>query len=171
MRVILYANVSANGRVLLSENQRHQVPAAVIEASADDIRKAKNLIMGRKSFENFERAFGGLEPLQAAFPEVVFVWFSRTAQQAPGRLMASTPEEAIAQLKARGHNDVIVGGGPETYQAFLDSGLITDVVLNVVPVVAPGGDLGAGGELDIPLILVGQRLLTEHVVQLHYRKA
>lgn len=169
MKVILYANVSLNGQVLLSENQHHQVPMEIIEAAAADIRRTGNLIMGRKSFENFEKAVGGATQLQLAFPNVEMVWLSARTVTKPGRITAHSPEEAIQYLSSKGFREIIVGGGPDTYAAFLEKKLITDVLLNVVPLFTVGGAIGNFHEAAISLKLVGHQYLTPEVIQLQYQ--
>ncbi|MFT4156262.1 dihydrofolate reductase family protein [Parafilimonas sp.] len=170
MRVVLYANVSANGKILLSENLNHQAPQEIINFSVQDIKQAKNLVMGRKSFEVFEKAFGGAAAIKAAFPDVEFVWLSTTAQTNDERKVAKTPEEAVKYLSGKGIDKIIVGGGTETYNAFLETDLITDVLFNVVPIITNGGDLGNSDKLNIKFKLAGQKLLTDDVIQLRYSR-
>lgn len=141
----------------------------IIEAAAGNIRKTGNLIMGRKSFENFEKAVGGATQLQLAFPNVEMVWLSARTVTEPERITAHSPEEAINYLSSKGFREIIVGGGPETYAAFLERKLITDVLLNVVPLFTEGGAIGNFREANISLKPVGHQYLTPEVIQLHYK--
>lgn len=167
MKVTLYANVSANGKVLLSEDPNHHAPQEVIGAAIQDIIQAGNLVMGRKSFDVFEQAFGGMSKIQAAFPGVDFVLLSTSKQAREGYKVVSSPEEAVKYLTEKGVNEIIIGGGTESYNAFLDKDLITDVCLNIVPILT-GSDsvLGSSPELHTNFKLTAHRLLTNDVIQL-----
>jgi dihydrofolate reductase len=166
MKVILYANVSANGKILLSENLNHQVPQEIIGISVQDIKQAGNLVMGRKSFETFEMAFGGISKIKEVFPNVEFVGLSRTMQTTDEYKVVSSPEEAIKYLTRKGFNEILIGGGTETYNAFLEKDLITEVVLNIVPIITIGGILGTNDNLNIKFKLTEHKLLTDDVIQL-----
>lgn len=168
MNVILFANVSANGKVLLAENQNHQVPQEIINISVRDIKQAKNLVMGRKSFEIFQRAFGSAAAIKAAFPDVEFVWLSKTRQTINDYKVVSSPEEAIEYLLEKGIDKILIGGGTETYNAFLEKNLITEVVLNVIPIITNGGNLGTDNKLNITFKLLEHKLLTDDVIYLRY---
>jgi len=170
MKTILYANVSANGKVLLSENSNHQVPQEVLMAATQDIVQAGNLVMGRKSFEHFEKVNGGADKVRAALPGVELVWLSGTLPGTDGLQVANNPEAAIDYLAKKGFQEILIGGGTDTYNAFLENDLITDVVLNIVPIISTGGILGIKDGLNIKFKLTGHNLLTADVIQLHFSK-
>ncbi|WP_300597952.1 hypothetical protein [Niabella sp.] len=170
MKITVYANVSANGKLLLSENPGHAVPPEIIGLAIQYINRAGNLVMGRKSFENFVTAFGGIDKVREVFPLVTFVSLSATRQTTDVYKVASSPEEAITYLEEQGFDEMIIGGGTETYNVFLEKDRVTDVVLNVIPTITAGGILGANDGLNIRLQLVGQERLNDDVLQLRYKK-
>ncbi|MBO9595035.1 MAG: dihydrofolate reductase family protein [Niabella sp.] len=170
MKITLYANVSANGKLLLSENPGHQVPPAIIGQSLQHINRVGNLVMGRKSFENFVSAFGGIDAIRAVLPDAVFVWLSTTLETTPAYNVVSSAEAAVRYLEEKGVDEMLIGGGTETYNAFLEKDLITDVVFNVLPTITVGGVLGVNDGLNIKLRLTGQELLDNDVLQLRYKK-
>ncbi|HEY4789650.1 MAG TPA: dihydrofolate reductase, partial [Bacteroidales bacterium] len=138
--------------------------------SLKDIKQAKNLVMGRKSFEVFQRAFGSTAAIKAAFPDVEFVWLSTTMQTTDDYKVVSSPEEAVKYLSEKGFNKILIGGGTETYNAFLEKDLITEVILNVIPIITNGGNLGNSNELNIKLKLSEHKLLTDDVIHIRYSK-
>ncbi|MCD2422782.1 dihydrofolate reductase [Niabella pedocola] len=170
MKITVYANVSANGKLLLSENAGHEVPSEIIGLSIQYINRVGNLVMGRKSFENFVTAFGGIDKVREVLPEVVFVILSSTRQTTDAYQVTNSPEEAVKYLEARGANEMFIGGGTETYNAFLEKDRVTDVVLNVIPTITVGGILGTNDGLNIRLKLVAQEQLSNDVLQLRYKK-
>jgi dihydrofolate reductase len=170
MKITLYANISANGKVLLSGHEGHKVPQEIIGVALQDIIRAGNLVMGRKSYENFEKAFGGIHKIREALPNVELVWLSTTKQPNDDYTIAATPAEAIQYLAQKGFSEILIGGGTETYNAFLEKGLITAVVFNVVPILTAGGILVTSDALTIDFKLTKHVLLTEDVIQLSYSK-
>lgn len=53
MKVTLLANISANGRILLSDNPHHQLPPEAMKFYLEFAKKVGNLVIGWKTFENF----------------------------------------------------------------------------------------------------------------------
>lgn len=170
MKITLYANVSANGKLLLSENPDHQVPPEVTGLSLQQINRVGNLVMGRKSFENFVTAFGGMDKIKEVLPDVVLVWLSASLETTGAYTVVSSPEAAVKYLEEKGFDEMLIGGGTETYNAFLEKDLITEVVFNLIPAITVGGVLGVNDALNIKLRLIGQERLSNDVLQLRYRK-
>jgi dihydrofolate reductase len=168
MRVTLYANVSANGHVLLSENSNHQVPSEIIGMAINDINKAGNLVMGRKSYENFVKAFGGVAKIREVLPNVELIWLSTTSKSTNDYKVFSSTHKVIDYLRSKDFEQALIGGGTDTYNAFLDSNLISEAVFNIVPVITTGGILGAN-PINLKLTLVKHELLSGNVMQLTYR--
>jgi dihydrofolate reductase len=143
MKVILGANISANGKVLLEENTNHQVPQEATEFLIQIAIQAGNLIIGRKTFEIVEQLTGGIKP-----------------------------QEAINYLTEKGFKEIAVGGGTQTYNAFLDQDLVTDIHFNIVPILTGiGGVLVTNDELVTRFKLTEHKVLSQGVVQLHLTKS
>jgi hypothetical protein len=53
MKVTVIANISANGKVLLSDHPHHQLPPEAMEFYLAFAKKMGNLVIGFKTFENF----------------------------------------------------------------------------------------------------------------------
>lgn len=166
MKIILYANVSINGKVLLSEFENHQLPTAIYELNVKDINKAGNLIMGRKSFD----ALGGFEELKRNMPHVEMVAISRTMERKEGLHITDKPKEAIHFLKEKGFEEILVAGGTEIYNLFLKENLITDIVLYVLPIITEGGDWFASDTMNLNFKLTASEVIGFNVIRLQYRK-
>ncbi|MFP7655186.1 hypothetical protein [Chryseobacterium proteolyticum] len=74
MKVTLIANISANGKVLLSDNPHHQLPPEAMEFYLEYAKQAGNLVIGLKTFENFlnfpqdvRELFDGIEIIVLAY--------------------------------------------------------------------------------------------------------
>jgi dihydrofolate reductase len=170
MKVTLYANISTNGRVLLSGSESRMVSQEIIGIALQNVIQAGNLVMGRKSYENFEKAFGGTSKIKAALPNVELVCLSTTKQSNDTYKVAGSPEEAIQYLAKKGFSEIIIGGGTDTYNVFLEKDLATDVVFNIIPIITTGGILVTNDEVTIKFKLLKHTLLTDDVIQLRYSK-
>ncbi len=62
-----------------------------------------------------------------------------------------------------------IGGGTQTYNAFLEKDLITEMFLNIVPIVSgAGGIIGNSENLLSGFKLAGHKLMTDDIIQLHF---
>jgi dihydrofolate reductase len=168
MKATLIANVSANGKVLLGENPNHQVPQAALAFYMEKAIQAGNLILGRKTFDLILQ----YPEARQAFSGVEIVLLSTTSKQATEFKVAETPEQALEYLAAKGFSEVIIGGGTQTYSAFLHKGLVTELYLNIIPVITgDGGVMGTEDDLFVKINVAEHRLLTDSIIQLHLSAA
>jgi dihydrofolate reductase len=169
MKVILGANISANGKVLLEENTNHQVPQEATEFLIQIAIQAGNLIIGRKTFEIVEQLTGGIKQ---ALSGIEIVLLSANDGLANDLKVVGTPQEAINYLTEKGFKEIAVGGGTQTYNAFLDQDLVKDIHFNIVPILTGiGGVLVTNDELVTRFKLTEHKVLSQGVVQLHLTKS
>jgi dihydrofolate reductase len=168
MKLILVADVSANGKLLLTDNPNHPVPKATVDFYIQKVTQAGNLIIGNKTLEAFQQHFGGIQQI---FPGIEVVVLSRSSNEAKDWKVVRSPEEAVNHLQKRGFEEIIVGGGVQIYNIFLNRDMLTDIYFNYVPViVGDGGTLGTATNLLTYFELIENKLLNEGIVQMHLRK-
>jgi dihydrofolate reductase len=168
MKLILVADISANGKLLLTDNPNHPVPKAGIDFYIQKVFQAGSLIIGRKTLDVFQQHFGGIQQI---FPGIEVVVLSRTSDNANGCKVVDSPEAALNYLQEKGFDEIVVGGGVQIYNMFLDRGLLTDIYFNYVPViVGDGGILGQATGLLINFEQTEHKLLDGGIVQIHLSK-
>jgi dihydrofolate reductase len=168
MKTILIANVSANGKVLLAENPQHQAPPQALGFFVQKTVEAGNLVIGRKTYEVLQHFPGGAKQL---FPGVKIVLLSGKGEANDDYGIVKNPKEAINFLTEKGFNEIIIGGGTQTYNAFLENDLVTDVYFNYIPLIlGDGGVIGNVDDLNIKLSLQGHKVLDGGIVQTHLVK-
>lgn len=168
MKVTLIANISANGKVLLSENTRYEAPQEAMGIFMEIATRAGNLVIGKKTFEMLQRVMGDIK---GAFPGVELILLSASRTVTNDYKVVGNPEEAISYLTEKGYLEIAVGGGTITYNAFLEKDLITDIYFNIHPViVGDGGVLGTDHTLATRFQLLSHKQVGEHIVQLHLNK-
>jgi dihydrofolate reductase len=133
MKVILWATLSANGNYARNTPENPPRPEA-LQDFQKHAQATGNFIVGRATFEGF--AAGGPNPSFAGMDIVVV---SRKALSIPGVLCASNPREAIELLQRRGHQSALLSGGEMLHNTFLAEGLVTELILNFVPVIEGEG--------------------------------
>ncbi len=162
MKVVVIASVSANGKVLVSDNPNHQIPQEVTGFFFQKAIAAGNIVFGYSTYNLFSSM------LKDALAGVEVVVLSNHHQAAGEYKTADSPEEAIAYLKEKGIEDVIVCGGTQTYNAFLEKDLVTDIYLNIAPfIVGDGGTLGIKSDLFVPFNQLESETVAENIVRLH----
>ncbi len=166
MKVTLIATVSANGRVLLATNPNHQVPQNVLGFFVQKGMAAGNLVLGYTTYSLFADMLKG--PLEGK--EMVVLSKHHSVQE--GHTVVASPREAIQYLEAKGIQEIIVAGGVEIYKAFLEEDLVTDVYLNVAPmVVGDGGILGPQhDDLFIRFGKLSCEPVCDNIIRLHLSK-
>ena len=167
MKVILVANLSANGRVLLSDDPQHQLPQEAMGFYLNHARQAGNLVIGANTFENFSRFPPKTKEL---FDNITIVVISATPVAAAGYAVVESPEAAIGYLSGKGFSEIAIGGGTGTFNSFIDKDLVTDVYFNISPVITGnGGVLGNNAFLHTKFRLAAHTAVNDFV-QLHWVK-
>lgn len=81
-----------------------------------------------------------------------------------------SPEEAVEYMSAKGVQEIAVGGGANTFNAFIDKDLVTDIYFNINPIITGyGAILGNNSELNSKFKYKGQKL-KDGFIQLHLAK-
>ena len=162
MKIILVANVSANGVVQRMEQLNYyQASQAVAGQAIGKALQCGALIVGRKTYE----MLSGMEALAPVLKSLHVVVLTRGAMDNVST--AKTPQEAVRILTEAGKQEAVLAGGVAAYNAFLQAELVSEMFLGVMPVMLRGDRL----EIECP----SQRLqlkdcikLDEETVQLHY---
>src|SRR5690606_24233937 len=145
MKVSVIANISVNGRFLLSDNPHHKLPPEVMGFYLEFAKRVGNLVVGLKTFENFQHF---PKELQENFEEIEIVILSDKAYAVEGYKVVGSPEEAIAYMETKGIKEIAIGGGVGTFNAFIGKDLVTDFYLNMSPVlIGSSGTLGNNNKL------------------------
>lgn len=171
MKITAIANLSVNGKVLLADNPNHQAPKAGEEFFIQKTVQAGNIIIGRKTFEVIQQLAGGEANIKHIFPNVEIVLLSSSDNISQEFKVAKNIDKAIEYLRDMDFNEIIIGGGTNVYNSFLEKDLITDLYLNYVPVITGGGGLiGIDDKFFAIYRLKEHKLLDGGIVQLHLTK-
>ena len=127
-------------------------------------KEAGVIVMGRATYETLPA------PLAGRLHVVLTRQPANRAAPAGVEFTDDPPARVLAQLAGRGYTTVVLGGGAQTYRAFLDAGLVDELWLTVEPLAFGRGIALFGDDpLDLRLDLVECRQLGEQSVHLRYR--
>lgn len=167
MRVTVIANISANGKILIADNPHHQLPTEAMAFYVQFIRLVGNVVIGVKTFENFLKFPKEVKEL---FNGIEIIILSGKPYIVDGYKTVSRPEEAIEYMSRKGVQEMAIGGGASTFNAFIDKDLVTDIYFNINPIITGSGAvLGNNSELNSKFKHNGQKL-KNGFVQLHLTK-
>jgi len=116
MKVTVIANISANGKILLSDNPHHQLPPEAMGFYLEYAKQVGNLVIGLKTFENFQNF---PQEVKELFKDIEIIILSDIPYISDDYKTVRSPEEAIEYTSARGLDEIAVGGGTGTFNAFI----------------------------------------------------
>jgi riboflavin biosynthesis pyrimidine reductase len=83
---------------------------------------------------------------------------------------SAAPAEIVRHLAARGFTTAVLAGGAQTYRAFLDAGMVTELWLTIEPLAFGGGiSLFGDAPLDVRFALTHVRHLSANTLHVRYR--
>lgn len=167
MKVTLIANISVNGKVLLSDHPDHVAPQGAMAFYLNRAKAVGNLVVGKKTYEIFQQIPSDQKD---AFSGIEIVLLATAPFATDKHKVVSSPEAAITYLSEKGFEEIAVGGGTKTYNSFIDKDLVTDIYFNISPLVTGGGGvLSDNIDLNTRFKLAGHTI-NEEFIQLHLAK-
>ncbi|MDV3622492.1 hypothetical protein CMU83_15705 [Elizabethkingia anophelis] len=167
MKVTLIANISANGRILIADSPHHQLSPEAMEFYVQFVRQVGNVVIGLKTFENFLQFPKEVKEL---FNGVEIIILSDKPYTVEDYKTVTRPEEAIEYISRKGMQEIAIGGGAGTFNAFIDNNLVTDIYFNINPIITgTGATLGNNSELNSKFKHTKQNL-KDGFVQLYLTK-
>lgn len=169
MKVIIVANIAANGKVLMSDHPHHQLPQETMDFYLKLVNQVGNLVIGARTFEDFKKF---PDHVKALFKNVDIVVLADKPFISSTYPVVNKPAEAIEYFSKKGITKIAIGGGARTFSAFLESSFVTDIYFNISPIItAHGGSLGTdSSKLNLKFKLAGSEVHCDSV-QLHLIKS
>lgn len=138
MEVILIAALSADG-FIATDNHHLSTKWTSVDDTKRFVAVTKNtgvVIMGANTFRTFNK------PLKDRL-NVIYSRSKKFEDDFPDNDQIMTtdlsPRDLLKMLKEIGHTKVAICGGTEIYTLFLDSGLVTNILLTIEPVILGNG--------------------------------
>lgn len=169
MKVILYALLSVDGRITQKDGNTDWVPNGDIEDFNSISKKAGAVILGRKSWDEMNPDW-----LPYKEGDGLYIVLTRNkslvSQNSKTMFTSVSPAEILKLAQDRGHSEIVVAGGGETYGTFLKSGLIDEIFIDVEPYIfGQGIRFFPESDFELNLKLLETKNLSDQTVQLHYK--
>lgn len=124
-----------------------------------------NIVMGKGTYDMLQN----LPDMQPVMQAIEVVVLSTSMQPSNNIHVARTPEEAVSYLSDKGMSSMLIAGGTQTYNAFVEADLVDEMYLNMVPVVVGnGGIVEKKNNLPLYLQLAEEPVVSGNVIRLHY---
>ena len=162
MKVVLYMAITANGYIA-KENNETPWSDEEWESFSEKVKKIKNLVVGRKTFEIMEQE-EEFQKIDNPFTVIV------SNQKENNSNFVNSPEQAINLLKEKGFSEILVAGGGKLNSSFMQKGLVDEIYLDIEPFLfGKGIKLFAENDFETKLELLETKQLSKNVIQLHYK--
>jgi dihydrofolate reductase len=174
-RIVSHMEMSLDGVVDHPERWAHDyfVPEMLEEATSQmPTTGAGTVLFGRRTYEEFARVWPGrpdTDPFARFLNSSRKVVVSRTIEELPwGPAERIDGTEAVAELKAKPGEDVLILGSPTLVGSLLQAGLLDTLEIFVIPIVIGQGQRLYQNDQHIPLRLVESRPFSNGVLLTRY---
>ena len=167
MKTILYMAMTVNGYVAEKDGSTDFVSANEWKHFSAMVRRAGNMIIGRKTYEIMVRN----DEFKRLGDIVVIVISSKAIKtKSPWHHSVTSPKAAVNQLSKMKFDVALIAGGGMLNASFMSAKLVDEVYLDVEPTVLGRGIvLFSGASFSQKLRLLGTKKLSKDELQLHYK--
>ena len=166
--------MSINGMICLPDGSEPFLSVAGGRLNAQIIRDTGSLIWGRRTYENVLQRYNGTDEMELSsliqdIPKVV-VSRDPDYRVVEGYTHATSPKEAIDLLASQGLQAVAVVGGSQLNAAFLEAGLVDEIIVDIEPaIIGHGVPLLAQTELQVKTSLVSVDRVNDGELLVRYK--
>jgi dihydrofolate reductase len=136
MKVILYNAISIDGFIAKIDGDSDWVSEYDIPYFEEEMRKAGCIVIGRKTFEQFE---GKIYPVNNIY-NIVMTNSNISNSKYPNVLFTNaSPKEIIQIAKEKGFESILLVGGGKMNGSFLKENLIDEIIVDIHPILLGEG--------------------------------
>jgi dihydrofolate reductase len=138
MKVTLYAATSIDGYIATQDGNSDWISEAGLPYFTAALKNAGCVIVGRKSFKQFE---GELYPMKDLL-NIVLTKAPDDQDKSPYSNVvytSLTAKEILKLAESKGYSTVVLVGGGETNSTFLNEQLIDEIIIDIQPIVLGEG--------------------------------
>ncbi|HEY4522567.1 MAG TPA: dihydrofolate reductase family protein [Candidatus Paceibacterota bacterium] len=165
MYIILHLAISQDGFIAKTDGDSNWVSSSDEELFKLRAKDAGCVIIGRKTFDQYQKI---IYPIGGVL-NIVLTTKPNEINTAENVTTATSPEEAISIAEKRGLSKILIAGGAQVSQTFLDKGMVNEIFLSVHQLklgtgIKPFEDISQ----DKRYKLVQEKQLEDGVRELHY---
>ncbi len=165
MKVTLYMAITANG-MIARKNLETPWSDEEFNSYYEKVKEAGNVIVGSRTYPQFLDT--DIESMGK--PLMVVLTRSNKVSGKENVVFAQSATKALEIVKDKGFDQALVTGGGETNKAFLETGLIDEIYLDIEPLVfGEGIPLFSPSNVELKLKLLETKKISDQTIQLHYK--
>ncbi len=169
MKVILFMAMTLNG-VIARENDKEDF---LSDRNWKEFCKlAKNagcFVVGRRTYEVVKSLYKdyNFDDVEA---DRIIVTKNTKFRLPVGYMLSRSPKDALKKARLKGHKEMILTGGSTLNSAFIKSGLVDEIILDIEPaILGKGIKVFAESDFYKRLRLLNAKRLPEGIIQLRYK--
>ncbi|MBS0027507.1 dihydrofolate reductase family protein [Chitinophaga sp. 22321] len=167
MKITIYMATSANSLTSNERNDPFWLSQEYGQGFMQIAQQTKAVIMGKKTYNILAPDYLPLKD------EGTLAVLTHDTNAAPANeavvFTDKTPPEIVAMLEGRGHREAVIIGGTATTTAFMQAGLVDDIILVIEPILFGGGlPLFNPADFEYPLHLREVTKLNDNTIRVHY---
>jgi len=162
MKVSIIAAITLDG--FIGRTPNHHADWTPVEDKKHYIRFTKEsgvMVMGSTTFDTMGKPLPGRKT-------VVYTSNPEKYANVDVQTTQSTPQELIEELRRQGYNHIAICGGSHIYSMFLESGVVTDLYITIVPLLFGQGVSLLSDSSQAKLKLVEHSMLNDNTALHHY---
>jgi len=165
MKVILYMAITTNGMIA---RKNLETPWSDEEFTSyyEKVKEIGNVIVGSRTYPQFLES----DIVSMGNPLMVVLTRSEKVSSKENVVFVSSATKALELIKDKGFEQALVTGGGETNKAFLETGLIDEIYLDIEPLIFGDGiPLFSPSNVELKLKLLETKKISDQTIQLHYK--
>jgi len=165
MKVVLYMAITTNGMIA---RKNLETPWSDEEFTSyyEKVKEIGNVIVGSRTYPQFLES----DIVSMGNPLMVVLTRSEKVSSKENVVFVSSATKALELIKDKGFEQALVTGGGETNKAFLETGLIDEIYLDIEPLIfGEGIPLFSPSNVELKLKLLETKKISDQTIQLHYK--
>lgn len=132
----------------------------------EKVKEIGNVIVGSRTYPQFLES----DIVSMGNPLMVVLTRSEKVSSKENVVFVSSATKALELIKDKGFEQALVTGGGETNKAFLETGLIDEIYLDIEPLIFGDGiPLFSPSNVELKLKLLETKKISDQTIQLHYK--
>lgn len=167
MKITLYAAISIDGFIAKLDGDSDWVDELIVPDFNNEISKSDCIIVGRKSFKQFE---GEIYPIANVQNIVVTSTPDAFAKYPNVEYTNASPKEVVDYCESKGFKDILLIGGGITSGSFYKAELVDEIIVAIQPIVLGSGiKMFETSERLTEFDLVENKMVAEGLIVLKFK--
>jgi len=168
MKVVMANAISLNGMIAREDGQEDWLPSEGWVDFLEDVKRTKNFIMGRETYELVQRLYPDYN-FDSIECKTKIIVTSQDDFVAEGYVVVQSPEQALEIAKSRDASVALLVGGGKLNASFIEKNMVNEIWVTIVPhILGKGRSVISESAIDKRLSLIEYEMLSGNRIKLKY---